>query len=134
LGTKLSFSLSYRPRTDVQTEVVNQSLGDLLRILVGEHHSQWDQIMPQAEFAYNDSPKRSIGQSPFQKMYGMQPRGVSKLRDLEQSEFISVGVEYFVAEMQELHSKIKEWLQNSTRNTSAEQISTEERFSSKWEI
>jgi hypothetical protein len=60
------------------------------------------------EFAYNDSPNKSTGQSPFQIMYGMKPRGVSELRDLEQSKFRSVGAEDFEAEMQELHNKIKE--------------------------
>jgi hypothetical protein len=48
-------------------------------------------------------------------MYGMQPRGVSELRDLEQSEFRSVGEEEFAAEMKELHSNIKERLQNSNQ-------------------
>jgi hypothetical protein len=51
--------------------VVNKILGDLLRSLVIEHHSQWDQILPQAEFAYNDSVNRSIGKSPFEIVYGM---------------------------------------------------------------
>jgi hypothetical protein len=115
LGMNLSFSSTYHPQTDGQTEVVNRSLGDLLRSLVTEHHSQWDQILPQVEFAYNDSPNRSTGQSPFQIMYGMQPRGVSELRNLEQSEFRSVGVEDFAAEMQELHSKIRERLQSSSQ-------------------
>jgi hypothetical protein len=46
LGTNISFSSSYHPQTDGQNEVVNQSLGNLLRILVTEHHSQWDQILP----------------------------------------------------------------------------------------
>jgi hypothetical protein len=32
-------------------------------------------------------------------MYGMKPRGVYELRDLEQSEFRSDGEEYFAAEM-----------------------------------
>jgi hypothetical protein len=58
-GNNLSFSSTYHPQMDGQTEVVNQSLGDLLRSLVAEHHSQWDQILPQAEFAYNDSPNRA---------------------------------------------------------------------------
>jgi hypothetical protein len=49
------FSSAYHPQTDGQTEVVNRSLGDLLRSLVTEHHSSWDSILPQAEFAYNDS-------------------------------------------------------------------------------
>jgi hypothetical protein len=87
----------------------------LLRNLVAEDHIQRDQIMPQEEFAYNDSPNRSTRQSPFQIMYGMQPRGVSELRDLEKIDFRSARAEEFVAEMQELHSKIKEWLQNSNQ-------------------
>jgi hypothetical protein len=48
-------------------------------------------------------------------MYGMNPRGVSELRDLEQHKFRSVGAEDFAAEMQELHSKIKERLQYSNQ-------------------
>jgi hypothetical protein len=81
LGTNLMFSSAYHPQTDGQTEVVNRSLGDLLRSLVTEHHSSWDNILPQAEFSYNDSVNRSTGKSPFQIVYGMQPRGVSELRD-----------------------------------------------------
>jgi hypothetical protein len=65
LGTNLAFSSSYHPQTDGQTEVVNRSLGDLLRSLVTKHHSSWDHILPQAEFAYNDSMNRSTGKSPF---------------------------------------------------------------------
>jgi hypothetical protein len=95
--------------------VVNRSLGNLLRSLATEHHNQWDQILPQAEFAYNDSPNRSIGRRPFQILYGMQPRGVSELRYLEQGEIRSAGAEYFAAEMQKLHSQIIKQLQNSNQ-------------------
>jgi hypothetical protein len=83
LAMDLSFNSSYHPQTNGQTEVVNKSLGNLLRSLVIEHHNQWDQILPQAKFSYNDSPKRSTGKIPFQILYGMQSRGVSELRDLE---------------------------------------------------
>ena len=37
LGTNLSFSSAYHPQTDGQTDVVNRSLGNILRSLVGEH-------------------------------------------------------------------------------------------------
>jgi hypothetical protein len=62
---------------DGQTEVVNLILGDLLRSLVTEQHSEWDQTLPQVEFAYNESPNRITGKIPFQIMYEMHPRGVS---------------------------------------------------------
>ena len=61
MGTNVLFILAYHPQTNGQTEVVNRSLGDLLRSLVTEHHSSWDHILPQAEFAYNDSVNRSTG-------------------------------------------------------------------------
>jgi hypothetical protein len=65
MGTYLSFISTYHPQTNVQIEVVNRSLGDLLWSLVAKHHSQWDQILPQAKFSYNDSLNRSKGQIPF---------------------------------------------------------------------
>jgi hypothetical protein len=46
LGTNFPFGLAYHPQMDGQTEVVKKSLGDLLRSLVTEHHSQWDNILP----------------------------------------------------------------------------------------
>jgi hypothetical protein len=108
LGTKLAFSSSYHPQMDGQTEVVNRSLGDLLRSLVIEHHSIWDHILPQTEFAYNDSMNRSTRKSPFQVVYGMQPRGVSELRDSGQTATSSASVEEFAEAMKELHSKVKQ--------------------------
>jgi hypothetical protein len=46
MGTNLMFSSSYHPQIDGQTEVVNRSLGGLLRSLVTEHHSSWDNVLP----------------------------------------------------------------------------------------
>jgi hypothetical protein len=83
--------------------------------LVTGHNIQWDQILPQAEFAYNESPNRSTGKIPFQIVYGMHPRGISELRDLGQDEFRSAGAEDFAAEMQKLHDQIKGQLQNSSQ-------------------
>jgi hypothetical protein len=115
MGTYLSFSLAYHPQTDGQTEVVNRILGNLLRSLVIEHHNQWDQILPQEEFAYNDSPNKRTGRSLFQILYGMQPRGLFELRDLEQGEIRSIGAEDFAVEMEKLHSQIKGKLESSNQ-------------------
>jgi hypothetical protein len=75
--------------------VVNQILENLLRSLATKHNNQWDQILPQEEFAYNDSPNRSTGKIPFHILYGMHPRGISKFRYLEQDEFQIIGAEDF---------------------------------------
>ena len=73
LGTRLNFSLAYHPQFDGQTEVVNRILGNMLRSLIGESPKQWDRVLAQAEFAYNDSPNRSTGMSSFKNLYGMHP-------------------------------------------------------------
>jgi hypothetical protein len=95
--------------------VVNRSLGDLLRSLVTEHHNSWDHVLPQAEFAYNDSMNWSTGKSPFQVVYGMQPRGVSELRDSEQTAASNASAEEFTEAMKELHNRVKERLLKSSQ-------------------
>jgi transposase InsO family protein len=55
LGTKLIRSSEYHPHTDGQTERVNQILEDMLRAYVLTHNSKWDECLPLAEFAYNNS-------------------------------------------------------------------------------
>jgi hypothetical protein len=82
---------------------------------VTEHHSSWDSILPQAEFAYNDSVNRSTGKSPFQIVYGMQPRGVSELRDSGQTDTSSASVGEFAKAMKELHIQVKERLMKSSQ-------------------
>jgi hypothetical protein len=81
---------------------------------VTKHHNQWDHILPQAEFSYNDSLNRRTRHSPFQIVYGMHPRGVFELRDVEQTEFRSASAEDFVEAMKELHNRVKERLQSSS--------------------
>ena len=58
---------------------------------------------------------RSTGQSPFQIVYGVQPRGVSELRDSEQIVTSSASAEEFAEAMKELHSRVKERLLKSNQ-------------------
>jgi transposase InsO family protein len=108
LGMKLSFSSTYHPQAYGQNEVVNRSLGNLLRSLVTEQGRQWDQIVAQAEFVFNNSVNRSIGKSLFEIVYGIQPRGIIELRNLNQDEFRSATAEDFATKMQKLHDRVRE--------------------------
>lgn len=92
---------------------MNRSLGNLLRSLTAEHPKQWDQVLPQVEYAYNDSPNRSTGQSPFHIVYGMHPRGISELRNLGKEEMRSAEGEDFASRMQSIHEQVKQQLQDS---------------------
>lgn len=115
LGTKLSFSSAYHPQMDGQTEVVNRSLGNILRSLVHQNPKQWDLELAQVEFAYNDTPNRSTGMSPFHIVFGMHPRGVYELRDLGKHEARSASAEDFAEQMQKLQEKVKGKLQESSK-------------------
>ena len=74
METLLKFSIAYHPQTYGQTEVVKKSLGNLLRCLVEDHLGNWDLILPQDEFAYNNSVNRSIRMSPFEVVHGYKLR------------------------------------------------------------
>ena len=75
VNTQLNFSSAYHPQTDGKIEVVNRSLGNLLRCLAGEHVKSWDQKLCQAEFAHNHAVNRSTGFSPFTVVYSFVPQG-----------------------------------------------------------
>ena len=71
LGIALQFNSSYHPQTDEQTEVVNWSLGNLLRSFVRKNIRQWDFLLAQDKFAYNWSTSQTTGHSPFEVVYGL---------------------------------------------------------------
>jgi hypothetical protein len=48
-------------------------------------------------------------------VYGIQPRGITELRDLNQDEFRSAGAEDFETEMQKLHDRVREQLQDNNQ-------------------
>ena len=107
MTTDLKFSSTHHPQIDGQTKVVNRSLGNLLRCLVGDKPKGWDLILPQADFSYNNSINRSTGRSPFQIVYGSSPRTALELRKIEQGERTSVEAEEFFEHIKRLHGEVQ---------------------------
>eukprot|EP00271_Cylindrocystis_brebissonii_P017890 TRINITY_DN4866_c0_g1_i3.p1 TRINITY_DN4866_c0_g1~~TRINITY_DN4866_c0_g1_i3.p1 ORF type:complete len:876 (-),score=-44.12 TRINITY_DN4866_c0_g1_i3:127-2661(-) len=73
-ATKLKFSSPYHPQTDGQTERLNRTLEQILRIQATNHHQVWDTYLPQIEFAYNSAKHATTGHSPYFVIHGCEPR------------------------------------------------------------
>jgi transposase InsO family protein len=70
MGTHLSFSTAFHPRTQGQVERVNQVLEDMLRACVISFGKKWEESLPYAEFSYNNSYQASLKMAPFEILYG----------------------------------------------------------------
>jgi transposase InsO family protein len=66
-------STAYHPQTDGQTERMNQEIETYLRFFTNHEQSDWSQLLPLAEFAYNDHRSASTGFSPFYLTTGRHP-------------------------------------------------------------
>ncbi|XP_052886924.1 uncharacterized protein LOC128295402 [Gossypium arboreum] len=56
--------------TDGQSERMFQILKDMLRSYVIEFRGSWEDYLPLAEFAYNNSYQSSIQMEPYKALYG----------------------------------------------------------------
>jgi hypothetical protein len=72
-GIKHCRSTGKHPQTDGQTENANGVLEDTLRHFVGPYQSNWDKLLPAAEFAMNNSVNVSTGETPFMLNFGQNP-------------------------------------------------------------
>ncbi|GJR60132.1 RNA-directed DNA polymerase [Tanacetum coccineum] len=90
------------------TEIVNQSLGNILHGLIGDNAKQWDLILPQAEFDYNRSVNRTTGKSPFEVVYGRNPITPLDLVPVpEAGQFSEEGADHS-EKIKELHWSVRE--------------------------
>ncbi|WVZ84767.1 hypothetical protein U9M48_031757 [Paspalum notatum var. saurae] len=74
LGINLVRSSAYHPQTSGQVERVNQILEDMLRACALTYSTKWDECLPLAEFAYNNSYQKSLEMDPFEALYGRRCR------------------------------------------------------------
>ena len=56
-----------------QTEVVNRTLGALLRALLSTNLRRWEECLAFVEFAYNRTIHSATQKSPFEVVYGRNP-------------------------------------------------------------
>ncbi|WVZ80645.1 hypothetical protein U9M48_028104 [Paspalum notatum var. saurae] len=70
LRTNLIQSSAYHPQTSGQVERVNQILEVMLRACALTYSTKWEECLPLAEFAYNNSYYKSLEMAPFEALYG----------------------------------------------------------------
>jgi hypothetical protein len=73
LGIHTSLSSAYHLESDGQTKRVNQILEQYLRCYVNYLQYDWCDLLPLAEFTYNNTPHNSTGVTPFFANKGYHP-------------------------------------------------------------
>ena len=104
LHIKLHFTSGYYPEADGQTERVNQTLEQYLRMYCNYQQTNWAHHLPLAEFTYNNASSATTGISPFyaNKGYHLHLQ-VHPIQDLP-----SVSAQHFTQNLDSVHSELKE--------------------------
>jgi len=112
LHMKLHFTSGYHPEADGQTERVNQTLEQYLRMYCNYQQTNWAHLLPLAEFAYNNAPSATTGVSPFFANKGYHPHlQVHPIQDLP-----SVDAQQFAQNLASAHSELKESIRDAQKH------------------
>jgi len=112
---KLHFTSGYHPEADGQTERTNQTLKQFLRIYCNYQQSDWSQLLPLAEFTYNNTPSSTTGISPFFTNKGYHPRMQLQVERVAQV----TEVNSFVTDLKIVHEDLRTAIEDAQRRYQA---------------
>jgi transposase InsO family protein len=99
LDIKQNPSTAYHPQTDGQTERMNQTVEQYLRMFIDYRQDDWKEWLALAEFAYNNSEHQATKNTPFFLNYGRHPwTGTDVHR-----EVWNESADQFAKEMSKIH-------------------------------
>lgn len=78
LGVRLLMSTADHPQTDGQAEATVKIIQKMLKPFTIQG-SDWEELLPSLEFAYNDTVQSSTKQTPFFLNYGQHPTGATRV-------------------------------------------------------
>jgi len=111
LDIRLHFTSGYHPEANGQAEWTNQTLEQYLRLYCNYQQDNWSELLPLAEFAYNNAPSATTGVSLFFANKGYHPNLIVYLeRDIASSH-----ARDFIVDLDELQSTLKEEITRAQR-------------------
>jgi hypothetical protein len=113
LGIRLHFTSGYHPQADGQTERVNQTLEQYLRIHCNYQQDDWSHWLPAAEFAYNNAENSATGATPFFANKGYHP----ELPTFPDRLSTSHAAHHFVTNLADVHARLRENLAITQQRT-----------------
>ena len=115
LNMKLHFTSSYHPegdgQSDGQTECTNQTLKQYFRIYCNYQHSNWSNLLPLAEFAYNNTLNVTTGVSSIFANKGYNPN----LSVHPEQDLVSTHTHDFVVDLNERHQQLRLTISNTQK-------------------
>ena len=106
-------STAFHPQSDGQTERVNQVLEQYLRIFCDHQQDNWLDILPLAEFAYNNAKHTSTRMSPFFANYGLHPRCTLRITPASPGTEQNPSAEALAQKYREIHDQAKAQLERA---------------------
>jgi hypothetical protein len=83
ISSKKTFTTSYHPQADGKVERFNRTIQRLLACYVGPDQKNWDTLLPYVLYAYNTTTSRKHGRSPFNIIFGHDPKNPLLLQLLD---------------------------------------------------
>src|SRR5882724_1379430 len=98
LGIKANLLTAYHPETDGRTEQVNQILEQYLWVYINYQQDDWVNLLPLAEFAYNNMLHSATMVTPFFANKGFHPK-----LEVSIEPVVSEAAHQVVTDLKELH-------------------------------
>jgi hypothetical protein len=116
LSIKMSLSTTYHPQSDGQTECLNQELEQYIRLFTNERQDDWDELLPLAEFSYNNHVHLVTQHTPFVLDTGHHPRmGFEPNAEPSPKETANEFIDWMKSTLNKARAALQKWKDDMAR-------------------
>ena len=118
LDMKLHFTSGYHPESDGQTERMNQTLEQYLQVYCNYQQNNWSDLLPIAEFAYNNTPNTMTGIPLFSANKGYHLNYHPNISVHPERDLASYRAREFAVDLDDLHQHLQTTISEAQRRYS----------------